>query len=237
MKKLKIFCFGFGQVAHSFIRKIVKEKVVFELNISSRKKSQKKSLEKLDFRSYQFDDQLIDEDIFYKIINSDYILISIPPVNDTDNVIKYFHDVLKKTKAKIITYLSATSVYGNHHGNWVDESSETKNYFKWNKKIEYKRTWLNFTENNLPLQIFRLSGIYSNTNNILKRLKSGESKIIKKENHFFRIHIDDIANILFQSIDKFKKNEIYNISDDQPASQLEVATYASKLLNIKLQIF
>ena len=240
MKKLKIFCFGFGQVAQSFIRKIVKEKVVFELNISSRKKSQKKSLEKLDFRSYQFDDQLIDEDIFYKIINSDYILISIPPVNDTDNVIKYFHDVLKKTKAKIITYLSATSVYGNHHGDWVDESSETKpSTLSGIRRLNAERTWLKFSaENNLPLQIFRLSGIYSNTNNILKRLKSGESKIIKKENHFFsRIHIDDIANILFQSIDKFKKNEIYNISDDQPASQLEVATYASKLLNIKLPNF
>ena len=33
---------------------------------------------------------------------------------------------------------------------------------------------------------------------------------------------------------KFKKNEIYNISDDRPASQQEVATYGSKLLKIKL---
>ena len=34
----------------------------------------------------------------------------------------------------------------------------------------------------LPLQIFRLSGIYSNQFNILKRLRLGEVKIINKKN-------------------------------------------------------
>ena len=51
---------------------------------------------------------------------------------------------------------------------------------------------------------------------------------------FSRIHLEDIANILFKSLNKFKKNEIYNISDDRPASQQEVASYGSKLLKIKL---
>ena len=32
---------------------------------------------------------------------------------------------------------------------------------------------------------------------------------------------------------KFKNNEIYNISDDKPASQEEIASYGSKLLKIK----
>ena len=65
---------------------------------------------------------------------------------------------------------------------------------------------------NLPIQIFRLSGIYSNQYNILTRLKSGEAKIINKKNHFFsRIHVEDIANVLFSSLNSFKKKEIYNI--------------------------
>ena len=86
---------------------------------------------------------------------------------------------------------------------------------------------------NLPLQIFRLSGIYSNENNVLRRLKSGDAKIIKKENQFFsRIHVEDIAEILFKSLEQFKPKEIYNISDDRPASSEEVILYGSKLLNI-----
>ena len=32
-----------------------------------------------------------------------------------------------------------------------------------------------------------------------------------KKNHFFsRIHVEDIANILFKSLNNFKNNEIYN---------------------------
>ena len=38
MNKVKVFCFGFGQVAKNFINKILKEKQDLELNISSRKK-------------------------------------------------------------------------------------------------------------------------------------------------------------------------------------------------------
>ena len=84
---------------------------------------------------------------------------------------------------------------------------------------------------NLPFQIFRLSGIYSNQYNILTRLKSGEAKIINKKDHFFsRIHVEDIANILYKSLNFLKKKEIYNISDDKPASAEEVAMYGAKLL-------
>ena len=44
--------------------------------------------------------------------------------------------------------------------------------------------------------------------------------------------LNDIANALFCSLTKFKSNEIYNISDDKPESQEEVAKYGSKLLGI-----
>ena len=86
----------------------------------------------------------------------------------------------------------------------------------------------------LPFQIFRLSGIYSNQFNILKRLKTGKVQIVDKKNHFFsRIHVEDIANILFKSLDNFKNNETYNICDDKPASQIEVAAYGAKLLKLE----
>ena len=32
---------------------------------------------------------------------------------------------------------------------------------------------------------------------------------------------------------KFKSNEIFNISDDKPASQVEIVSYGSKLLKVK----
>ena len=236
MTKIKVFCFGFGQVAQYFVKKIIKEKNLLELNVSSRKKTHTSKFEGLDFNSYEFNDIRIDENVYTKIQDADFILVSIPPVNNEDIVVKHFKETIKKTNTKWITYLSATSVYGNHDGEWVNEDSETKpTSISGIRRLKAENQWLKFSkENNLPLQIFRLSGIYSVEKNILKRLISGEAKVVKKANHFFsRIHVEDIANILFNSMKRFKNNEIYNISDDKPASQEEIADYGSKLLKIK----
>ena len=235
MSKIKVFCFGFGQVAKYFIKKIIKENQALELNVSSRQKTQNLKFEGLDFNAYEFNDKKIDRNINLKIQDADFILVSIPPTNEEDIVINNFGEIIKKTKTKWITYLSATSVYGNHNGKWVNEHSDAKPTSNSGiKRLKAENQWLKFSnENNLPLQIFRLSGIYSLQNNILQRLISGEAKIVKKENHFFsRVHVEDIANLLFHSMKKFKTNEIYNISDDKPASQEEVATYGSKLLKL-----
>ena len=240
MIKIKVFCFGFGQVAKYFIQKVIKEQHTLELNISSRKKTNKSKFDALDLNSYEFNEQKIDKSIYAKIQEADYILVSIPPINDEDIVLKNFKEIIKKTKTKWITYLSATSVYGNHDGEWVNENSTTKpTSINGIKRLEAETKWLKFcNENNLPLQIFRLSGIYSAQNNVLKRLISGQAKIVKKNNHFFsRIHVEDIANLLFYSMKKFKSMEIYNISDDKPASQEEIASYGSKLLKVKTPEF
>ena len=232
---MNIFAFGFGQVSKYFIKKLAKEKNNFELNISSRKDSHSGLFEGIKFNSYQFDVKKIDNKIFEAILKADYILISIPPVNEQDIVIKNFKEIIKKTKTKWITYLSATSVYGNHNGDWVNEKSKTKpTTINGVNRLKAEDQWLEFSKKyNLPLQIFRLSGIYSNQNNILKRLLAGQTKIVKKENHFFsRIHIEDISNILIKSLKKFKRNEIFNISDDKPAPQIDVVNYGSKLLKV-----
>ena len=236
MSKIKVFCFGFGQVANYFIKKIIKEKQFLELNVSSRKKNHIFKFEGLDINSYEFNEKKIDKNINIKIQDADFILVSIPPINDGDIVLKNFKEIIKRAKTKWITYLSATSVYGNHDGEWVNEDSETKpTSFNGIKRLQAENQWLKFSiENKIPLQIFRLSGIYSVQNNILKRLISGQAKIVKKENHFFsRVHIEDIANLLFHSMKKFKSNEIYNVSDDKPAPQEEIVSYGAKLLKVK----
>ena len=60
------------------------------------------------------------------LLNSNFVLISIPPQKTQDVVLKNFAQTLKDSKIKKIIYLSATSVYGNHNGKWVNESSKLK---------------------------------------------------------------------------------------------------------------
>ena len=232
---MRLFCFGFGQVAKYFVKKIINQNLSLDLSVTSRQETHKEVFEGINFTSYEFENDKFDGDINLKIQEADYILVSVPPISGKDIVIKNFKGSLKNANLKWITYLSATSVYGDHNGEWVDEKSETKpSTLNGKNRLKAENDWQVFSkENNLPLQIFRLSGIYSNQNNILKRLKTGQAKIIKKEKHFFsRVHVEDIANILFTSLEKFKTNEIFNISDDQPASQEEVALYGALLLKM-----
>jgi nucleoside-diphosphate-sugar epimerase len=236
MEKMNIVCFGFGQVAKSFIKKINSENLKINLTVTSREKSDKKNFDGLDYEKLQFSENSFDKKLIENLKSSNHILISIAPVHGEDIVIKNFKSIFDNSKIKWITYLSATSVYGNHNGDWVDENSKT-NPTSTNgiDRLSAEKSWLNLAEkNNLPLQILRLSGIYSNQNNILTRLKEGNTKIINKKNQFFsRIHVEDIANILFKSLQNFKAKEIYNVSDDKPASTEEVILYGSKLLNTK----
>jgi len=236
MKKINIFCFGFGQVAKNFIKKIYSENIKINLTVTSRNKSEKKKFGDLNYKTFQFSEKFFDQKLIENLKSSDHILVSIAPFKGEDIVIKNFQNNLNNSEKKWITYLSATSVYGNHNGKWVNENSDTKpTSSNGIDRLNAEKSWLDVAEKkSLPLQIFRLSGIYSNQNNTLARLKAGKAKIIDKKNQFFsRIHVEDIANILFKSLQNFRSKEIYNISDDKPTSSEELIIHGSKLLNIE----
>ena len=235
MSNLNIFCFGFGQVAKTFIQKLKLENFNINLSATSRKKTHTLKFNNINYTSFQFEGDDYDIELIKNLEKSDYILVSIPPREGTDLVIKNFSNIIENCNAKWITYLSATSVYGDHKGEWVNEESKTKPITSNGiDRLSAEKLWLSLNLNKkIPLQIFRLSGIYSNESNILARLKSGKAKIVNKQNNFFsRIYVEDIANILFESLSKFKPGEIYNISDDKPSSSEEVTLYGVKLLNM-----
>ena len=235
MTAMNIVCFGFGQVAKKFIKKIKNDGVSFNLTTTSREDSKNKQLDDINYQSFQFTEKIFDKNFISKFEQADHVLISIAPTIRGDIVINKFKNYFKSKKIKWITYLSATSVYGDHGGEWVNENSETKpTSSNGIERLKAEKGWIQLSNKfDLPLQIFRLSGIYSNQYNILTRLKAGEAKIVNKKNHFFsRIHLEDIANILSNSLTQIKKNEVYNISDDKPASAEEIAMYGVKLLGI-----
>jgi nucleoside-diphosphate-sugar epimerase len=235
VNSINIFCFGFGQVAKCFINKIKSENLKINLSTTSTGETCQKSINGVNYENFFFNNETYDHKLIEKLKESEHILISIPPVKNVDPVIKNFSKVIEDCKLKWITYLSATSVYGDHKGKWVNEKSVTKaTSSNGVARLEAEKSWISLgIDKDLPVQIFRLSGIYSNESNILLRLKSGNVKLINKKNNFFsRIHVEDIANILFKSLSNFKTGEIYNISDDKPSSSEEVTLYGVKLLNM-----
>ncbi len=102
-------------------------------------------------------------------------------------MLKNFSKFISLNKNIRIIYLSATSVYGDHKGRWVNEKSKLKPstiFGKRRKKAE--KNWLKFQrENKNNIIIFRLPGIYSKENNALKRLRYSNKVIIDKKKTFF----------------------------------------------------
>lgn len=166
-----------------------------------------------------------------------HLLISIPPISTlSDIVLIKYGDLIKKQAPylKWIGYLSSTGVYGNHEGNWVSEESECIPHTPTGvARLKAEQAWFSFAQKHqLPLHLFRLSGIYGPGRNVFERLIRGKKHSVFKENLVFsRIHVEDIVTTLLTSIQLPNPLAIYNVSDDEPTPAHVVDQYAASLLH------
>tara|TARA_B100000965_G_scaffold386857_1_gene389533 strand:- start:1739 stop:2596 length:858 start_codon:yes stop_codon:yes gene_type:complete len=224
MHEINLFCFGFGQVAKSFINNLIKNKLKINLITTSRQKTGEYTYSNLKYINYNFHEKSFDKNLIKEISKFSHILISTPPINSKDlflELLNLNYNLL--SKSKWITYLSSTSVYGDHKGAWVSEDSKlTPISKKGTIRLEIENRW-KILSKDYPIQIFRLAGIYSKEQNLITRIKKNNMRIIMKKDHkFSRIHLEDISGFLLNSLKNFKSGEIYNIADDKPISNEEV---------------
>ena len=233
-KKIKFFFFGFGQTAKYFIKELSRSKKRFIFFATNTKKSRFLNFNKRKFKSFKFKNNKYDKKLLKELENANYILISIPPQGKKDLVLKNFSKILKKSNFKKLIYLSATSVYGNHNGKWVNENSKLKGntLFGLGRKIVDK-AWTNFRkQSGLDINILRVSGIYSKESNVLKKILK-TNIYVKEKKYFSRIRVEDLALIIKKMFYSSKKSMTLNASDDKPSTNIEVANYAARLLKLK----
>jgi nucleoside-diphosphate-sugar epimerase len=134
-----------------------------------------------------------------------------------------------------IGYLSATSVYGDHGGGWVTESSETRAASsRARRRLLAEQQWLAFGESTgIPVTVFRLAGIYGPGRSAIESVRRGTARRIEKPGQVFsRIHADDIAQVLIASLDAPDAGAVFNVADDLPAPPQDVIGYACELLGV-----
>ena len=166
-----------------------------------------------------------------------HILSCIPPdKNGNDPVLKSLKNKLKSLSLEWVGYLSTTGVYGNTKGDWVSEIDQPNPLQKRShKRLNCEKEWF---ESGLPVQIFRLPGIYGPGRSTFEAIRNKKIRVISKKNQVFsRIHVADITNaiiFLLQNKDSLKFHRIINIADDEPCSQIEVIQYCYDLLGLKM---
>ena len=227
-KKNKFLILGCG-FSGSFFAKTIR-KIGCTVLTSSRSKNK-------DPNSFVFDSEkniIPDEKIFNKVT---HILSCIPPdKNGNDPVLESFASKLKNLSLEWVGYLSTTGVYGNTRGDWVSEMDIPNPFQKRSyNRLNCEKAWI---KSGLPIQIFRLPGIYGPGRSTFEAIRSQKIRVISKQDQVFsRIHVADITNAiiyLLQNKNSIEFHQIINIADDEPCSQIEVIQYCYDLLGLKM---
>lgn len=228
-----LLIFGFGYTAHFLAIKA--REIPFQVSVTTRDPNAPGYDHTVDCQVVPFSEQGVEQ----ALATASHLLISTPPTPGLgDPVLASFRQLLKKHMKTIawIGYLSSTSVYGDHQGNWVDESSKPILLGEQGKRrLAAEKEWLSFAKPyDVPLTIFRLAGIYGPQRNALTRLMAGKKETIVKEGHVFsRIHVEDLVSVIAIAMQNPKASAgILNVADDEPAPSHVVDEYAASLLQV-----
>ncbi|APX13044.1 SDR family oxidoreductase [Tateyamaria omphalii] len=165
-----------------------------------------------------------------------HVLISAGPDADGDPVLRAVGDQIRARAGRFdwVGYLSTTGVYGDHGGGWVDEETPlvpSTRRGQWRRDAE--AAWAAIPD--LPLHIFRLAGIYGPGRGPFAKVRAGTARRIIKPNQVFsRIHVEDIAQVLAASIARPAPGTAYNVCDNDPAPPEDVIEHAAHLLGLPI---
>ncbi|WP_147109947.1 SDR family oxidoreductase [Tateyamaria sp. syn59] len=165
-----------------------------------------------------------------------HVLISAGPDAEGDPVLREVGDQIAARAGQFewVGYLSTTGVYGDHGGDWVDEDTPlvpSTRRGQWRKDAE--AAWAVIP--GLPLHIFRLAGIYGPGRGPFAKVRNGTARRIIKPNQVFsRIHVEDIAQIVAASIVEPAPGTAYNVCDDYAAPPEDVIEHAAHLLGLPI---
>ncbi len=230
-----LFVFGLGLSATTLARRLLAQGWTVAGTVRTPEKAER--LADQGIAAVIFDGTGPGDDVAAALDGATHVLQSIKPGEGGDPVLLH-HGADLAARADTIRwlgYLSTVGVYGDHGGDWIDETAPTAPVSKRNAlRVEAERDWLAFgEETGIPVMLFRIAGIYGPGRNALKTLKAGKARrLVKPGQVFNRIHANDIARVLEASIARPRAGGIYNLADDEPAPPQDVIAYAAQKLGV-----
>ncbi len=228
----RLFCFGLGYSAERLARTLVADGWTVAGTCQS--PSRQAELKALGIDAHVFDSSRPLDDAGAVLSGITHLLSSVPPGDDGDPVLQCHEDDIRGTKAlQWVGYLSSTGVYGDCGGAKVDETSPVNPSSDRSRcRAEAETRWLALArDHGVPVQVFRLAGIYGPGRSTLDQVRAGRARRIEKPGHVFsRIHVDDIVRVLRASMEKPNPGGIYNVADNEPAPAADVTLFACELL-------
>jgi nucleoside-diphosphate-sugar epimerase len=183
-----------------------------------------------------FDGSAVTPDLRSAIAESDAALVSVPPDDNGDSVLRACGDILAQAqRLRAIVYLSTIGVYGDRGGAWVDETTPPQpGAARSRERLAAEQAWLDFgARHNIAVAILRLAGIYGPGQNALVQIASGKARrIVKPGQVFNRIHVGDIAQAIDAAFTR-RASGIFNVADDEPTPPADPIVFAAQLMGVE----
>jgi len=235
-QKKRLFCFGYGYTADYLGHALRENDTGWTIGGTTRDDERRQELlsRRVRARIFDYEHPIADPRTLFNRFT--HLLISTPPGDNGDPVFNvHAEELANLTNLKWVGYLSSTGVYGNKNGGSVDENSEVSpTSQRGSRRALAEKQWLSlYQKYNLPVHIFRLSGIYGPGRSALDSVRTGVARRIDKPGQVFnRIHVEDIIQTLLASFANPNPGSIYNLSDDNPVPSHEVIKTACELLHL-----
>ncbi len=231
MHRKHLFAFGFGSTAAVLASRLQAQG--WRVSGTCRAQEKADALRAKGVNAFLFGDDLPLERAALGGVT--HLLVSIPPGADGDPVLNTLQHEIKAHKQTLewIGYLSTTGVYGDRAGGTVDETMEmAPTSDRGRRRQAAEEAWFALgQEIDVPVQTFRLAGIYGPGRNQIVSLRSGKARRIVKPRHVFsRIHVEDIASVLEASMAMPNAGAAYNVCDDEAAPPQDVVAFAAELI-------
>ncbi|MFD1197897.1 SDR family oxidoreductase [Brucella gallinifaecis] len=231
---MRIFLFGAGYSARAFSRLMRGE--AERIDGTTRNEQNFPLLEQSGIAPITFDGETASAELIDRLAKSTHVVISVSPRDNGDPCLAIVEEALRRPGNTIrwIGYLSTVGVYGNFDGNWIDETALRQPASRRStERVEAENAWQALSERyGTPVALLRLSGIYGPGRNAFINLERGTARrIIKQDQVFNRIHVEDIAGSL-RFLAGTNTGGAFNITDNEPAPPQDVVTYAAELMGV-----
>ena len=200
----RLFCFGLGYSVQHLAATLPSDE--WQIAGTVRSSEARDRLSERGWEIHLFDGTAPLENAASALKGTTHLIDSAPPSANGDPVLlNHAKDIANLTELAWMGYLSTTGVYGDRGGDWVDEDSErTPSGPRGQRRVDAEDRWLDLWHNeNVPVHLFRLAGIYGPGRSALDTVRQGRARrLLKPGQVFSRIHIDDIAAVLRASMDR-----------------------------------
>jgi len=227
-----VFFFGIGYCAEAVIRRALG----IEASGTGRSDERVAALRSAGVDAHVFDGARWDPALEQALKRAEAIVVSIPPRAGGGAPSELFASAIAAAPAlRRILYYSTIGVYGDHGGQWIDETSATLTRSdRGLARLADEARWIEAGRAcGAAVDILRLPGIYGPGRNALARLREGDARRIVKPGHVSnRAHVDDIAEVTRLVLTRGLDGQVWNVADDEPAPPQDVIAYAAALLGV-----